>query len=351
MNDTDEENCAPGSPWQAPPEKGMEAEYEEGIARLLRLAGPRLSADPERSERVMAVVQGRWRAEVRTRRRFKRWIAIPVAAAIALVTIVGVAQWLARVRKGVEPKAVAVLVRVQGPLRFSDGGNVREGAELRPGVGISTVPGGRAALRLSTEASLRLDSNTTLRLVSDTVLDLEQGAIYVDSHGAKGAAVTVHTPTGVVRDIGTQFEVRLVESGLHVTVREGAASLGLRDGAFEIQAGTRLTAGARGGLSRTAVPPNSPDWDWVLEIAPPFHSEGKTLGDLLAWVCRETGWQVRFADITTEPERASIVLHGSVEGMRPDEASEAFLPTCGLTSHLEGNVLVIKRLDTLEGSP
>jgi len=331
----------------------MEGEHEEDIARLLRLAGPRPVADPERSERVMAVVQGRWRAEVRLRwsRSFIRWIAIPAAAAIALVTIVGVAQWLAQVRKGVEPKAVAVLARVQGPLRFSDGGNVREGAELRPGVGISTGPGGRAALRLSTDASLRLDSDTTLRLVSDTELDLEEGAIYVDSRGVKRAAVAVRTPTGVVRDIGTQFEVRLIEGGLHVTVREGVASLGLRGGAFEIQAGTRLTAGTRVGLSRTAVPPNSPDWDWVLEIAPPFHSEGKTLGDLLAWVCRETGWQVRFGDTTTELERTSIILHGSVEGMRPDEASEAFLPTCGLTSHLEGNVLVIKRLDTLEGSP
>jgi len=173
----------------------------------------------------------------------------------------------------------------------------------------------------------------------------------VDSGGAKGGAVAVRTPAGVVRDVGTRFEVRLGVEGLQVTVREGIASLRLGEDDLPIDAGTRLTAGARGEISRGAVSPHAADWDWVLEIAPPFPLEGQTLGAFLAWVSRETGWEIRFADAATGQERASTVLHGSLEGMRPDEAPAAILPTCGLTSRREGGVLVIESPEASPGSP
>jgi len=93
------------------------------------------------------------------------------------------------------------------------------------------------------------------------------------------------------------------------------------------------------------------DWNWVLEIAPPLPLEDQTLGVFLAWVSRETGWQVRFAGMHAGEDRASTVLHGSLEGVRPDEAPAAVLPTCGLTSHLEGNILVVEPLDASQHSP
>ena len=227
--------------------------------------------------------------------------------------------------------------------------SVAPGGPLPAGIEIVTGAGGRAALRLPAGASVRLDSLTSVRLESGRTMELSEGAVYVDSGGAKGGSVEIRTSSGLVRDVGTRFQVRLAEESLQVTVREGAASLGRSDATYEIQAGNRLTAGAGGEISRAAVPPNGPEWDWIQEIAPPFPLEGKTLKEFLDWVERETGRPIRFQGGALGPERASIVLHGSVEGMRPDEAPAAVLPTCGLTSHREGDVLVIEPADSSGG--
>jgi hypothetical protein len=79
--------------------------------------------------------------------------------------------------------------------------------------------------------------------------------------------------------------------------------------------------------------------------------EGETLSDFLVWVSHETGLQVRFGDPQAGKKLDSIVLHGSIEGVRPDQAPAVVLPTCGLTSHLEGNVLVITRLNASADLP
>jgi len=175
MTDIDGKSPGPGGPDPAGPEEDPGGRHEEEIARLLRLAGPRPAADPERAERVRAAVSVRWRAEVQTRRsrRFIRWIAIPVAAAAVVVAMIGLARWLPRRAPVVGQEPLAALVRVQGPVRRSDGGTVTTGARLQAGTEVSTGAGGRVALKLFPAASLRLDSGTTLRLVSATVLDLE----------------------------------------------------------------------------------------------------------------------------------------------------------------------------------
>jgi hypothetical protein len=36
-----------------------------------------------------------------------------------------------------------------------------------------------------------------------------------------------------------------------------------------------------------------------------------------------------------------IVLHGSIDGLTPEEALGAVLPTCGLTFRLEGERLIV----------
>src|SRR2546427_815740 len=82
---------------------------------------------------------------------------------------------------------------------------------------------GRAALRLDAGPSVRLDAGSDLRLVSAHVLELRRGAVYVDTgarspngsaataSGAEGPAspIEIRTSLGRVRDVGTQFEVRL----------------------------------------------------------------------------------------------------------------------------------------------
>jgi ferric-dicitrate binding protein FerR (iron transport regulator) len=209
---------------------------------------------------------------------------------------------------------------------------------------IETAENGRAALALADGPSLRIDSGTRVRLLPGPTLDLEQGAIYIDSGPgqARRAFLEVRTHMGIVRDIGTQFEVRLTADELWLSVREGLATLARAGRSFAAPAGTRLVAGATGVESRAL---QGPDWSWVLSIAPAFEMEGRTLHEYLDWLARETGWRVEFADPAIAREASTVVLHGSVADLRPDETPAAVLPTCGLRHRLSDGTLLIERLD------
>ena len=91
-----------------------------------------------------------------------------------------------------------------------------------------TTSAGTLAMTLTSGVHLRLDASSTARVDSATDVALERGAVYVDSAGAHptqpGASpISIHTPAGLVRDIGTQFEVRLDRPapGIRIRVRDG----------------------------------------------------------------------------------------------------------------------------------
>ena len=73
-----------------------------------------------------------------------------------------------------------------------------------------------------------------------------------------------------------------------------------------------------------------------------FEAEGRTLGDFLGWVARETGWQVRFAEPAAASVYEATVLHGSIGGVPPDRAPGVVLPGAGLGHRLEDGVLWIE---------
>ena len=83
------------------------------------------------------------------------------------------------------------------------------------------------------------------------------------------------------------------------------------------------------------------DWAWVMEAAPAFVMEGRTLRQLLDWVQRETGWRVRLEG-TLAREADSIVLHGSVGALPADRAVFAVLPGAGLEGELRDGTLWVR---------
>src|SRR5262249_15559415 len=139
-----------------------------------------------------------------------------------------------------------------------------------------------------------------------------------------------------VRDVGTQFEVRLANDGLEVRVREGVAALQRDHRSYAALAGTRLRVDQGGTVESHSIGTEEAVWDWVQTIAPPFDLEGHTLGDYLDWLSRETGWTVGYADPSIAPSLATVILHGSTSGLRPDQTPAAVLPTCGLRHRLDG---------------
>jgi hypothetical protein len=225
----------------------------------------------------------------------------------------------------------------------SKGLRLSVGDEVPAGMVVDTGVLGRAALRLTSGSSLRLDRLTRLQGVSDTVVALEAGALYFDS-GATDAAVEASLESTQLAASQVEVRTELAEPGaqMRVRVREGLVNLDRNGESYDAGAGVELMVDSGGDLSRRQVAVFGPDWEWILTVAPPFEIEGSTLQAFLGWVSRETGLQPSFADADTEGSSSEVVLHGSILGMRPDQALEAVLPTCRLEHRLDSGILVIE---------
>ena len=70
--------------------------------------------------------------------------------------------------------------------------------------------------------------------------------------------------------------------------------------------------------------------------------EGRSLRDFLLWIAGENGWQLRYADAAVEEKASTTILHGSIQGLTPEEALSAVLPTSGVAHRLENGVLLIR---------
>jgi len=151
----------------------------------------------------------------------------------------------------------------------------------------------------------------------------------------------IRTGFGVLRDVGTQFEASQQDAGLRVRVRQGVVQLDHQGRSHEVRSGAELTVDGRGGATWGTVSPYGDEWSWVLDAAPAFVLEGSTLDDFLDWVSSETGLKVTFADEAAGLDAGRIVLHGSVAGVRPDQAPDVVLPTCGLRYEIAGDTMII----------
>lgn len=323
-------------------EHGVES---EPLDRLFRFAGRRPAAPEHVVQEVKRVTRPAWQAKVQAvaqaRRRRRLWT---LAAAVLLVSA---GLLLLRLSPApVAPARVATVELTAGTVGASSAaGGVTIGTELDAGSVIETGAGSFATLRLAGGTSARLDAGTVLRLASASALELERGAVYLDTGTVAGTTLEVVTPYGVARDIGTQFEVRVLEGALEIRVREGEVELDLGTAAHTAAAGVGLTL-AGGEVVRETIPPHGPAWGWILQTSPPFELDGRTLGEFLDWVSRETGWQILFADAGLEREVRDTVVRGSITGVRPDQALDLVLPSSGLRYRLEDGTAVIEQAGT-----
>ena len=208
---------------------------------------------------------------------------------------------------------------------------------------MDTTGGGLAALRLAGGASVRVDRGTRLRLLSDDTLALDAGRIYVDSGDSRGArSLEIRTAVGVARDIGTRFEVRLTGSALRLRVRDGLVRLSQSRQSHDAQPGDELTLDENGSVVRRTVPVFGADWAWAVALAAPFNLEGRSLRDFLLWIAGENGWQVRYADAAVEEKALTTILHGSIQGLTPEEALSAVLPASGVAHRLDNGMLLVQ---------
>lgn len=294
---------------------------EDQVRRLLEEAGPRPprpEVPPEDLAKIKAAFRAEWREHVRRRRSPDRRLWLLAAM---LVLAVGLGWWL-------WPAPSTPVAHVEGT------SGTEEGAAFFSGTQVVTEED-PLALTLEGGASLRLDTGSNVRLVSASVIELLRGALYLDSAGAGN--VSVQTPFGTVTEIGTRFEVRLLESALRVRVREGAVLLD----SHRAEAGTELVV-RDGTVTRNRIAAWGPEWSWVLKAAPPIQVEGRTLKEVLKRVTRETGWTIRYEDPKIEASAGEIVVHGDVGHLAPDQALEVVLPGAGLDHQVVDGVLILK---------
>jgi ferric-dicitrate binding protein FerR (iron transport regulator) len=272
-------------------------------------------------------------AAVRRRRR-----VLPLALAASLILALAVVWWWRKEGPPPAPEVVATIEVLKGEIRLEGGERAAVGQPLLSGTVLGTE--GRAALRLSGGESVRLDKGTRVRLAAVNKLELQAGAVYVDS---RGGSLEIGTDFGKVRDVGTQFEVRL-EDGLRVRVREGVVSLTREGGvSHSVSEGGELRVRRDGSTSRSIIEPHGPEWSWVLAAAPSMDIDGLKLSEYLDWVSRETALKVRYEDPALASLASTIRLRGSIEGLAPDESLSVILAGSGLGYRIEGGSLLITR--------
>ena len=285
------------------------------IESLLKLAGERDQPPAEGLERARAAARQSWQGALsrpaampapRSRRFAWAWAA-------AVLAVVAVPWWL----RDLPPAAVEVarVSAVDGEVRLGSGA-VTMASVLRTGEELTTAEG-RVALAMGDALSLRVDRRTRLRFDRAGHITLLEGAVYVDSGGLNAhAALHVATPAGVVRHVGTQFQVAVRARDTRVQVREGRVVLEFKGGET-VDLGAGDLADLDGGklAIERGQPASGAAWEWAAATAPPFDIENRPLSEFLAWLAREHGWQLRFADAATQSQVQGIRLHGSMSGL------------------------------------
>jgi hypothetical protein len=327
-----------------PVEPAVEEDDPETI-RLLRLAGPRASVSGDRAARVRSAVRAEWQAGTH-RRLARRRVAIgaTLAAAVTLAVFAGRSLLDSRgspnVAAGVR---VATVERIEGRLIGASSERTRRALQsndaIRVGEWIQTDAGSRVALRFDVGTSIRLDAGTRLRPLSPGAIELVAGAVYVDT-GREHGSFEVRTALAVARDLGTQFEVRLIGGTLRLRVRTGEVELRDQARSLSGRAGTEITWSARSAASRP-VETHGAEWQWTTGLAPALEMEGQSLAAFLERAACEQGWTVEYADAALASRAGGIVLHGSVTGLAPHDAIAVAIASSGLTHRIERGVVAV----------
>ena len=320
---------------------------DDDIERVLKSAGRRERVPEEIERSVREHLRREWGEMVAERRSARRrWSGYAVAASI-LVAAVGF--WLVASSSGTPAGPVATMAVSLDDVRVKTGWlrgwhTAANGQKIAAGESLETGPNGRAAISLPGIASVRLDLGTRVRIASAELLVIERGALYVDA-GVElpgDSQLAIETPSGVVRHVGTQYEVRLDGAGVRLRVREGRVEWRSNSGAVERgRAGEQLIIAADGAVQHEQASRYGGSWDWIASTTPAIDIEGRPLTEFLSWAGRELGREVVFATPEVAEEADAIVVHGSIEGLTPALALEAVLATTSVRGSLDAGRIVI----------
>jgi hypothetical protein len=316
-----------------------EIERERLLRQLFARAEPRPQPPAGDTEEVRRAVLAEWEA-VTGRRLWRKRAAFGAAAAAAL------AAAFVYVGGGSAPRVPAPLVahveQVQGVVTTATGARLGEGSGVVAGTRLDSGEG-QISLRLASGGSLRIAPRSRVVLVGSDEAELLAGTLYFDSEAQRASEFAVTTELGRVRDVGTQFLVRLDDERLDVGVRAGLVNVTRGVSSDTAGAGERLVAmQATTDLRRDSMPTFGGEWEWAERLAPPFDTNGRTLGEFLEWFSAQTGRTVVFADAALDRTMRPAMLSGSVRDEPPMQRLATVLELNNLTYALDGERVVIE---------
>ncbi len=320
---------------------------DESLGLLLRETGARETPSAEMMDEVRQAVHAEWQSMVAQRQRRRWYVGTGLAAGIAAVAIAVVSN-LQTHPAAVSP--MATLARTEGSPQIStDGGHAWHplaiDTPLVPGTLLRTDATARIALDVHPQVSLRMDADSLLALEMPDRIALDRGAVYVDADPqawSTSSALVIETAYGSVRHLGTQYEARLHEDAVSVTVREGHVAIDSGDHHYAGAMGERILISAQGMQERSVVSPQDPGWDWAVRLAPGFDIERQSLSRFLEWVARETGRPIEYASPEVRTRADQLILRGSVKDLPPEQALQAVLATTSFTLSADPSTIRIQ---------
>lgn len=332
---------------------------ERLIGRLIHSSGRGPQPPPGARERVYATVRAEWQRHIReaTPARERQligdsWLGSFLRPAFAVSAIAVIAVGMAIFLFLREPAApsvvqIASVEKLVGtvtstPAGTESGTGMTEGIMLFAGQRIHTAADGGIALVFASGESVRLDNNTSARL-AEAGIELETGAVYVDSEGNPdiASAMIVTSRFGNVRHIGTQYEARVQNAGIRVRIREGTVEIEAESRDLRGLAGEEIVVPVTGAVLRNEIAPTDEAWQWTERLAALPESPGYVLTDLLAWVARQTGRDVRFASARSRLSADQLMLRG-LGGLSPQETLDVIASTTTIALTVTADSLIIE---------
>jgi ferric-dicitrate binding protein FerR (iron transport regulator) len=305
----------------------------DDLARIIRAAGPRPTPPQAAYDAVFAAAHVAWQTKLRSRKQSRLTYAL---AASVLVAVSAALLW--PFGTGTDtPVATARLVMGDVAVFSVETGewvpltDISTRTEIMAGDRIRTAPNGRIELELMAGTSLRLAERTEVEIRSNRILELIAGTAYVDS-GNEHHDLQFRTAFGTLRDIGTQFEVRVTDAALRLRVRSGRVELTPTRGASqEANAEEQLELTREGRVARTPFPAAHADWSWVEALAVVPLTRGRSHIEYLEWIAAETGRELSFETESARVFAQTDTLLGEPGGYTPEELLEIIAGSTRLT--------------------
>jgi hypothetical protein len=197
--------------------------------------------------------------------------------------------------------------------------------------------------------TLRLDFNSEIELQA-AAIQLAKGRLYAsDSEQIIGQTqLNIVTPHGQVRDIGTQFTVRVDDDSTVATVRRGAIQVVTVNSEHQVEAtpgsATRITVNSEGQAQTKDVAASGNDWQWIYAVSEPFQLEGKSIHQFLQWSVSESGRELAFASASAELYARRVRLYGSTPRLDPEQAVTPVLEATDLRAQLQDDTLLVRKI-------